>query len=245
MADEGARFPFSRLREKDRVKPNLRDNLLRGRRVGKPLSAMQRELMAALLPRLALDPTRPLDPAALFTARKTELHLEIGFGGGEHLVAAARREPDVGFIGCEPFVNGVARILVDIAGADLGNIRLHAGDAGDVVDALPPACLARVYILYPDPWPKRRQRKRRLVSDAMLARLARAMRPGAVLRFSSDIDDYTGWTLARLGRSPDFRWQAERAADWQEPWPDWQRTRYEAKAIAEGRRPCYLTAVRC
>ena len=223
---------------------SLRDNLLRGRRVGKPLSAYQRALMEALLPRLALDPSRPLDPAGLFTAPKRELRLEIGFGGGEHLLATARREPEVGFIGCEPFVNGMARALADLAGGDLDNIRLHGGDAGDIVDALPPACLARIYLFYPDPWPKRRQRKRRFVSDDLLARLARAMRPGAELRFSSDIDDYTGWTLARLARSPDFRWRAERADDWQEPWPDWQRTRYEAKAIAEGRRPCYLTALR-
>ncbi len=222
----------------------LRANLLRGRRVGKPLSAYQRELMAALLPRLALDLDRPLDPTSLFAAPKHELRLEIGFGGGEHLVAAARRGPQVGVIGCEPFVNGMARALADLAGEDLDNIRLHCGDAGEIVDALPPACLALVYLFYPDPWPKRRQRKRRFVSDAMLARLARAMRPGAELRFSSDIDDYTGWTLARLLSSPDFRWEPRRAADWQQPWPEWQRTRYEVKALAEGRRPCYLTAVR-
>ncbi len=222
----------------------LRDNLLRGRRVGKPLSAYQRELMASLLPRLSLDPSRPLDPAALFTTPKSELRLEIGFGGGEHLLAAARREPDVGFLGCEPFVNGMARALADVAGADSDNIRLHAGDAGDVIDALPLSCLARVYLFYPDPWPKRRQRKRRFVSDGLLARLARAMRPGAELRFASDIDDYTGWTLARLARSPDFRWEPACAKNWQQPWPEWQRTRYEAKAVAEGRRPCYLTAVR-
>ena len=170
--------------------------------------------------------------------------MEIGFGGGEHLLATAMRLPEIGFIGCEPFVNGMARALADLAGADLDNIRLHCGDAGEVVDALPPACLGRVYLFYPDPWPKRRQQKRRFVSDDSLARLARAMRPGAELRFATDIDDYCGWTLARLLRSPDFRWIATTSADWQVPWPGWVQTRYEAKALAEGRRGCYITAVR-
>ena len=221
-----------------------RDNLLRGRRTGKPLSGYQRELMDVLLPRVSLDPSRPIEPGALFTRPRAEVHLEIGFGGGEHLLAVAKREPDTGFIGCEPFVNGVARALADLATADLDNIRLHCGDAGEVVDALPDACLGRVFLFYPDPWPKRRQQKRRFVSDEMLARLARAMRPGAELRFASDIDDYCGWTLVRLLRSPDFRWTAAKAEDWQRPWPDWVHTRYEAKAFAEGRRGCYITAVR-
>ena len=221
-----------------------RDNLLRGRRVGKPLSGYQRELMDVLLPRLAVDASRPIEPAALFARPLSEFHLEIGFGGGEHLLDAAMRQPEIGFIGCEPFVNGMARALADLATADLDNIRLHCGDAGEVVDALPDACLGRVYLFYPDPWPKRRQQKRRFVTDAILDRLARAMRPGAELRFATDIDDYCGWTLARLLRTPDFRWTAESAEDWQQPWPDWIPTRYEAKASAEGRRGCYITAVR-
>lgn len=221
-----------------------RDNLLRGRRVGKPLSGYQRELMDVLLPRVAIDPSRPIETGKLFVEPRADLHLEIGFGGGEHLLAAAKRELSIGFIGCEPYVNGLARALADLATADLDNIRLHCGDAGVVIDALPEACLGRVYLFYPDPWPKRRQQKRRLVSDDMLARLARAMRPGAELRFATDIDDYCGWTLARLLRSPDFRWNATGAEDWQRPWPDWVQTRYETKAFAEGRRGCYITAVR-
>ncbi len=221
-----------------------RDNLLRGRRVGKPLTGYRRELMDVLLPRIAVDPSRAIDPAALFTRPRADLHLEIGFGGGEHLLAVAGHEPDVGFIGCEPFVNGMARALAELATADLDNLRLHCGDAGEVIDALPGACLGRVYLFYPDPWPKRRQQKRRFVSDEMLARLARAMRRGAELRFATDIDDYCGWTLARLLRSPDFHWVASKAEDWQRPWPDWVHTRYEAKAHAEGRRGCYITAVR-
>ena len=221
-----------------------RDNLLRDRRVGKPLSGYQRELMEVLLPRMTIDPSRPIDPARLFTEPCSSLHLEIGFGGGEHLLAAAKREPSTGFIGCEPYVNGLARALADLATADLDNIRLYCGDAGVVIDALPEASLGRVYLFYPDPWPKRRQQKRRFVSDDTLARLARAMQPGAELRFATDIDDYCGWTLARLLRSPDFRWTASRAADWQRPWSHWVRTRYESKAFAEGRRGRYITAVR-
>ncbi|MBE7218821.1 MAG: tRNA (guanosine(46)-N7)-methyltransferase TrmB [Caulobacteraceae bacterium] len=217
---------------------------LHGRRSGKPLAAYQRELVRTLLPRLALDPTRPIDPAAAFPQGMRDVWLEIGFGAGEHLLAAAAAHPDVGVIGCEPFLNGMARALADLATADLANIRLHCGDAGEIVDLLPDACLGRVFVFYPDPWPKRRQQKRRFLTDTMLARLARAMRSGAELRFATDIDDKCGWTLARLLRSPDFSWTAERAADWQEPWPGWVETRYEQKAKAVGRRPCYVTAVR-
>ena len=219
-------------------------SVLHGRRVGKPLTAYQRGLVDTLLPQLAFDVSRAADPSALFAHRPAEVWLEVGFGGGEHLLATARRHPQVGLIGCEPFLNGLARALADMAGDRLPNVRLHGGDAGALIDLLPEASLGRVFILYPDPWPKRRQHKRRFVSDPMLARLARAMRPGAELRFATDIDDYCGWTLARLLRSPDFAWQAARARDWQAPWPDWLETRYEAKAVAAGRRSCYLTAVR-
>ncbi len=200
--------------------------------------------MDRLLPHLAVDISAPVEPTRLFASARRDLWLEVGFGAGEHLLSAATRHPDVGLIGCEPFVNGVARVLADLAGADLGNLRLHCGDAGELIDRLPDASLGRVFLFYPDPWPKRRQRKRRFVSDAMLARLARVMRGGAQLRFATDIDDYCGWTLARLLRSPDFTWRVEGADDWRTPWPDWVTTRYEAKAEAAGRRPCYLTAVR-
>ena len=217
---------------------------LHGRRSGKALSAHQRELVRTLLPRLAVALDAPVDPAALFPPACRDLWLEIGFGGGEHLVATARRHPDVGLIGCEPFLNGMVRALSDIAAADLANVRLHCGDAGELVDALPAGSLGRVFLLYPDPWPKRRQRKRRFVSDDMLRRLARAMRPGAELRFATDIDDYCGWTLARLLRAPDFDWPAARATDWRAPWPHWAPTRYETKAVEQSRRSAYLTAIR-
>jgi tRNA (guanine-N7-)-methyltransferase len=200
--------------------------------------------MDRLLPTLSVDITRPADLPGLFGAPLLDYRLEVGFGGGEHLVAQALRHPQIGFIGCEPFRNGVAMLLTQVEAHGCANIRVHAGDGGEIVDWLPPASLARVDLLYPDPWPKRRQRKRRFVSTAMMARLARILRPGGTFRFASDIDDYAGWTLSRLLASPDFEWEARSATDWREPWPDWIRTRYEAKAIREGRPPAYLAFTR-
>jgi tRNA (guanine-N7-)-methyltransferase len=212
---------------------------LYGRSKGKALRSHQTELIADLLPQLALDLTAPLAPR-----ENRELRVEIGFGGGEHLIEAAAAEPHVDFIGCEPFINGMARLLSRIEAHGLRNIRLHRGDAADVLDRLPDASLSRVYLFYPDPWPKRRHRKRRFVSTENLDRLARVLKSGAELRFATDIDDYAGWTLARLRARPDFVWRASVAQDWLSPWDGWTRTKYEAKAIAAGRRPAYLTFIR-
>ena len=222
-----------------------RDAGLYGRRKGKTLRPYQAGLMETLLPKLRVDPASGLDdPHAIFADRPDDLRLEIGFGGGEHLAVDAQAHPDRGFFGCEPFVNGVAKLLAEIETRDLRNIRVHAGDAADLIDALPAGSLSGVYLLYPDPWPKRRHRERRFVSDANLTRLARAMRSGAQLRFATDIDDYAGWTLARILRSPDFLWPAQGSQDWLNPWEGWPGTRYEAKALREGRRPVYLTFIR-
>ncbi len=218
---------------------------LHGRRKGKKLRTLHTSLVESLLPHLALDLTKRIDdPAVLFPNRPSVFWLEVGFGGAEHLVQQAERHPHIGFFGCEPFVNGVAKALALIAERDLSNIRLHNGDAGDVIDALPEATLSCVYLLYPDPWPKRRQNKRRFLSDEMLTRLARVMRSGAELRFATDIDHNAGWTLARLLRSDSFTWPAQGAGDWQYPWPGWESTRYESKALQEGRRPAYFTFLR-
>jgi tRNA (guanine-N7-)-methyltransferase len=214
-----------------------------GRRKGKRLTARHDELLLSALPAIALDPSRPIEPQALFPGHAS-LWLEIGFGGGEHLAATARADPSALFIGCEAFRNGVAKALALIEEHDLRNIRLYEGDARAVIEALPEGALGGVYLLYPDPWPKRRQRKRRFLSDLMLTRLARAMRPGAELRFSTDIDDNAGWTLARVLRSPHFSWTPRSAAEWRNPWEGWSGTRYEAKALREGRRPAYFTFVR-
>jgi tRNA (guanine-N7-)-methyltransferase len=141
----------------------------------------------------------------------------------------------------EPFVNGLAKLLAVIEREGLANIRLWDRDATELLPHLPSGSLDTVYLLYPDPWPKRRQRKRRLLSDETLAALARVLRPGGELRFATDIDDYAGWALARALRSPDLAWTAERPDDWRRPWPGWPGTRYEAKALSQGRRPSYLT----
>ncbi|GLI92804.1 tRNA (guanosine(46)-N7)-methyltransferase TrmB [Methylocystis echinoides] len=212
---------------------------LYGRSKGKALRQHQSELMSELLPKLALDLSAPLP---LRPGRETRL--EIGFGGGEHLIEAAACEPDVDFFGCEPFVNGMAKLLSRIDARGLANIRLYQGDAAEVLDRLPAASLSRVYIFYPDPWPKRRHRKRRFISPENLERLARVLRPGAELRFATDIDDYAAWTLARLRACDAFRWRAATAQDWLTPWEGWTQTKYEAKAMAAGRRPVYLTFIR-
>ena len=167
--------------------------------------------------------------------------LEIGFGGGEHLAAQARAHPEARFIGCEPFLNGMAKMLASIEREGLRNIRLWDRDATELLPRLPRSSFDLVYLLYPDPWPKRRQRKRRFLNEETLAAIAEILKPGGELRFATDIDDYAGWVLARVLRSPHLTWAAERPDDWRKPWPAWPSTRYEAKATAEGRPPSYLT----
>ncbi len=200
--------------------------------------------MVRALPGLTIDSEELGDPRSLFGTPLSGLRMEIGFGGGEHLAAEAERQPDVGFIGCEPFRNGVAKMIDHIETKGLSNVRLYPGDAGDVLDRLPDRCLDGLDLLYPDPWPKRRQRRRRFVSDQNLDRLARTLRHGAVFRFATDIDDYAGWVLARVLRSKHFTWNAHHSGDWRQPWAGWPSTRYEAKALREGRCPVYLTFVR-
>ena len=214
-----------------------------GRRKGHPLRPRQAELFGSLLPRLALDlgVPPPDNLASLFPAVVDDGRLEIGFGGAEHLIAQAQANGRTGFIGCEPFVNGMAKALVAIDELNLTNIRLHHGDAAELLAWLPAASIARVDLLYPDPWPKRRHWKRRFVSDANVAALARILRPGGEFRFATDWAHYAEWTLLRLLRSDDFSWTGERADDWRRPWPDFSGTRYEAKAAREGRVPTYLT----
>jgi tRNA (guanine-N7-)-methyltransferase len=180
----------------------------------------------------------------LFPFEPREIWLEIGFGSGEHLLGQAKANPDVGFVGCEPFLNGVAAALSGIEREKLSNVRLRRGDGQALVESAPEAFFSRVFILYPDPWPKRRHHKRRVVSEATIEALARVMRPGAELRFATDVDDYAGWTLRRFLAAPQFRWAAARASDWRTPWPEWRPTRYESKAQRAGRASVYLTFVR-
>ncbi|MCC0055374.1 MAG: tRNA (guanosine(46)-N7)-methyltransferase TrmB [Rhodobiaceae bacterium] len=206
--------------------------LLYGRRRGHTLSPRQRGLFDERLPALAID------PAAVMAAPVAAM--EIGFGGGEHLLHEAARHPDWLFLGCEPFENGVASLIAGIEETKVRNIRLHCGDARDILARLDAACLDRIDILYPDPWPKRRHRKRRFFGEDTLNAMARGLKPGGIIRFASDIDHYVGWTLARIAAHPAFVWEARDARDWLDPWEGWPGTRYEAKAIAAGRRPSYL-----
>jgi len=213
-----------------------------GRRKGHKLRAHQADLIERLLPRLSLDIAGPSTPdlADLFDPRADEIRLEIGFGGGEHLIAEACAFAKVAFIGCEPYVNGMAKILTQIEARNIGNVRLFAGDATELLAWLPPHSLSRIDLIHPDPWPKRRHWKRRFVQDATVDAMARVLKPDSEFRFVSDIDDYCAWTLAHLARAPDFVWTAERADDWRLPWADYTMTRYGRKAEREGRDATYL-----
>ena len=212
-----------------------------GRRKGHALKPRQAALFETLLPKLALDLAHPAptDLRTLFGG-VDDVRLESGFGGGEHLVAEAERNPTTGFIGIEPFINGMAKALAAIHERSLANIRLHHGDATDVLKWLPDAGLARLDLLYPDPWPKRRHWKRRFVQDGSIAEIARIVRRGGEFRFVTDWPDYAAWTLRHLMRTPAFEWTAACADDWRWPWAGFTSTRYEAKAKREGRVPCYL-----
>jgi tRNA (guanine-N7-)-methyltransferase len=203
-------------------------------------------LLETRLPGLAIElPAEgALDPQHLFPSPPRELWLEIGFGGGEHLAAQAESHPDVGFIGAEPFVNGVARLLSLAEAAGLDNIRILADDARLLLKALPDSAIARAFVLFPDPWPKLRHRKRRIVNPDTVADLARAIRSGGELRLATDDPDYARAMLETVLRQPRFAWLAERNDDWLARPDDWPPTRYEEKALAAGRRPIYLRFAR-
>jgi tRNA (guanine-N7-)-methyltransferase len=207
---------------------------LHGRRVGRPLKSNQAELLTARLPKLRIDTAHPppAQSAALFPIPVDDVWLEIGFGAGEHLLWQASVHPEIGFIGCEPFVNGVAKAVRGVDEGDLRNVRLYDDDARHLLDWLPPASIARVFVLFPDPWPKKRHRKRRILTDAGLALLARIMRSGAELRFATDIADYAEMVLEGIGASDAF--EAEPGLLPERP-ADWPLTRYAEKAIAAAR----------
>lgn len=233
--------------ESDSGQGGERRLLFYGRRHGRRLRSGRQRLMETLLPRLAVAlPAAPakLDPLAVFPSRPRALWLEIGFGAGEHLAAQAARHPDIGFLGSEVFVNGIASLLAAVERERLENVRIWPEDARFLLDALPEACLERVFLLFPDPWPKRRHAGRRFIGPDNLARLARVLAPGGELRVASDDPGYVAWTLRHLRRHPAFRWLAARADDWRRPPADWAPTRYEAKALAEGRKPAYLRFLR-
>ena len=219
---------------------------LYGRRRGRPLRPGQQRLFETLLPQLAITLPRAgrLDPKTLFPAGLSAVWLEIGFGGGEHLAEQAARHPEIGFIAPEVFENGVAKLLGEIDRRRLGNVRLFADDARLLIEALTPTSIGRTFILFPDPWPKQRHQKRRLVAAATLDRLAEIMPLGAELRLATDDPGYLVWMLEYATAHPGFVWLARRPADWRERPADWPPTRYEAKARAAGRTPVFLRLAR-
>lgn len=180
----------------------------------------------------------PLDLKSVFGDK--ELWLEIGFGGGEHLVHMAKTYPNVCIIGCEPFINGVAMLLGKIRELDVQNVAVHPGDARDLFDVIPAETFSKVFLNYPDPWPKKRHHRRRFVTEEHLAPLFTVMKPGSELRVATDIPDYVRQTLEQVPQHG-FTWLADRPDDWRKSWDDWTSTRYEQKAIREGRTPHYLT----
>lgn len=219
-----------------------------GRFKGKGLRQSQEEFLNSDLAQLSPgavsweeNPERtPLDTEALFNGK--DIWLEIGFGGGEHLVHQAVQNPNVGLIGCEPYINGVAMLLGKIRDADAGNIRVYPGDVRNMFDVLPENSVSRAFLLYPDPWPKKRHHRRRFVTQEHLKPLHRVLKPGAIFRVATDIPDYVRQTLQEVPKAG-FEWLAERPEDWRTPWDDWISTRYEQKALREDRTPHYLTFV--
>ncbi|WP_421867522.1 tRNA (guanine(46)-N(7))-methyltransferase TrmB [Pararhizobium sp.] len=214
-----------------------------GRRKGKPLRALQATHLETVLPLLRLDLASPAtdDVKMLFRNPVGRVRLEIGFGGGEHLIHRAAEDAETGFIGVEPFVNSMAKLVGYIEERGVENIRLHDDDATQVLDWLPENAIDQIDLLYPDPWPKRKHWKRRFVSPVNLDRFARVLKPGGIFCFASDIDSYVNWTLSHCHDHPSFDWTAENASDWLTPYAGWPSTRYEAKARREGRKSAYLT----
>ncbi|WP_417316598.1 tRNA (guanine(46)-N(7))-methyltransferase TrmB [Emcibacter sp.] len=226
---------------------NIQSSRIYGRRQGKPLKPASQERLDRLFPGLEVclpdGEARQLHPSAFFGAEDKApggYALEIGFGKGEHLAWQAGARPDRGFIGCEPFINGVSSLVDKIDADGLRNVRILMDDARLLLDRLEEGCLDQAYILFPDPWPKSRHHKRRVVSDGNIGALARVLKDGARLHIATDHRGYCRWILSRMLASPDFIWLADGPDDWHVRGDDWPPTRYETKALAQGRRSTYL-----
>lgn len=213
---------------------------LYGRRQGHKLRQGQSALVEELLPAVEVPTTGPLDAPTLFGDDRP-LELEIGFGAGEHLAGQAAARPDHGFIGCEPFLNGVVGALGHIRDRGLDNVRLHMGDALEVIERLPDASLDRVYLLHPDPWPKARHAKRRMVNDGPLDLIAAKLKPGHEFRLGTDDPTYCRWAMMVMNRRRDFVWTAQTPGDFLTRPGDWPETRYERKARRQGHEVWYFT----
>jgi tRNA (guanine-N7-)-methyltransferase len=212
---------------------------LYGRRTGHKLRQGQAALVEELLPEISVPETGPLDARALFGGDRP-LELEIGFGKGEHMAGQAAMRPDHGFIGCEPFLDGVVGALMKIEADGIENIRLHMGDALDVLERLPDASLERVYLLHPDPWPKARHAKRRFMNPGPIARIADKLKPGGEFRFGTDHPIYCRWAMMIMNGHPAFEWLGETPEDFLVRPGDWPETRYEAKAREKGHEVWYF-----
>ena len=220
---------------------------LYGRRLGRPLRPQRQNLIDNLLPKLEINLStyeRGLHPNDLFAEKYKEYWLEIGFGGGEHIVWQALNNPDVGIIGCEPYLNGVARLLVDIDRQQLNNIRIFKDDSRLLIDRLATACLSRVFVLFPDPWSKTRHHKRRIIEPTVITNFARIMKQDTELRIATDDSAYKTWILTHMHASSAFYWCAGRPDDWRVRPIDWPQTRYEKKAKKAGRRSTYFIYLR-
>ena len=213
-----------------------------GRRKAQPLTKLQEQAYQDLLPKLRLDLSKPSPThlSNLFNHSPKEIILEIGFGGGEHLLHRAKLHEDIGFIGCEPFINGIAKAAAGIQRDKLTNITLYDEDATELLKWLPTNSLSRLDLFYPDPWPKKRHWKRRFLNKENLGQFHRVLKVGGEFRFASDIESYVNWTLAHVTKQGGFSWQVNNADDWHQPWDEWISTRYEQKALREGRVPAYF-----
>ena len=223
-------------------------NRLYGRRKGRPLRKRKTELLGTILPSLEIPVPRPgdrIDPQTLFPKPVRDVWLEVGFGSGHHLAWQAARNRDVGLIGAEPFVNGVAGLMALVDEEQVqDNVRVLPDDARPLLDALPDASIGRAFVLFADPWPKKRHWERRFIGPDNLPRLARVLKDGAELRLASDDMGLVRWMLEHTVRHPDFEWTARGPSDWRHRTEDWPPTRYEEKAIEAGRKPVFLRFLR-
>ncbi|MFZ4126158.1 MAG: tRNA (guanosine(46)-N7)-methyltransferase TrmB [Rickettsiales bacterium] len=229
-----------------------------GRNRGRSLRPYQQQLVDELLPQISVIPAKAgihaqmgdvseligIDPRLRGGDNWSKFALEIGFGGGEHLAAQAKHNPDTLYIGCEPYINGVAKLLTEIDQHKIKNIRLHTRDARELLEVLPEAIFDEIFVLFPDPWPKIRHNKRRLVNQQTLSMLARVHKKGGRLLVATDHVDYSAWILEHLLAHPDYEWTAKEKADWQTPPKDWTVTKYQRKTTEQGREPMFFECVR-
>ncbi len=225
---------------------NIQGSRFYGRRQSKPLKKSSATRLKKYFPiySVVLPEDGLLDYQKLFSHNPDEIWLEIGFGKGEHLKEQAKSNPHIGILGCEPFINGVSGLVDHIHKENLSNVRFFMDDARLLMDALPDASISRVFILFPDPWPKKRHHKRRVVCAGNLKVISRILKDGAELRIATDHQDYRRWILARLLENSDFTWQADGPENWHKRSADWPATRYEQKALEAGRKSAYMTFIR-